>query len=82
MCLICLCSFPPTCAGEVPERLGAWVEEHGGTVLQHELSFRDELMKLKDNPEFAHIFGLWGSYLRVDIPPIMEKVRQALLLSH
>lgn len=44
----------------------------GALVVQHTLSFRDKLEKY--TPEL--ITGLWGSYLRIDVPNIMPKIER------
>lgn len=44
----------------------------GALVVQHSLSFRHKLQEY--TPEL--ITGLWGSYLRVDVPNIMPKVQR------
>jgi hypothetical protein len=69
-------SKPSSClrAGEAPGGLAGWIEAHGGLVVYHELSFRDDLLRLAEDPKWAYTLGLWGSYLRVDIPAIMQKV--------
>ncbi|KAL6050155.1 hypothetical protein QOT17_020014 [Balamuthia mandrillaris] len=48
------------------------VEQLGGVVLSHKLSFEEELQKHR----FKHpqTDNLWGSFLKVDLPFIMEKI--------
>ena len=53
-----------------------WVEKHGGYVVQHKLSFYNELKALSSDPEWSFSQNLWGSWLRVDIRAIMSRVEK------
>ena len=43
-------------------------------MVRHDLTFRAQLLTLAQDDKWAYTAGLWGSYLRVDIPAIMQKV--------
>ena len=54
--------------------LTVWIEEHGGYVLNHKLSFYKELKVLSSDPKWSFSQNLWGSWLRVDIAAIMSQI--------
>lgn len=58
--------------GHIDQDIISDFETLGAIVINHTLSFADRLQKY--TPDL--VTGLWGSYLRVDIPGIMPKVRR------
>lgn len=58
--------------------LTVWIEEHGGFVLNHKLSFYKELRLLSLDPKWSFSQNLWGSWLRVDIAAIMSRIEKMM----
>jgi hypothetical protein len=58
--------------GHIDPEIISDFESLGALVVSHKLSFHDKIQEY--TPDL--VTGLWGSYLRVDIPSIMPKVRR------
>ncbi len=64
--------------GHIDDKVVEDLKAVGAIVIRHTLSFRNKLQEY--TPEL--ITGLWGSYLRIDIPHIMPKIERLVDAQH
>ena len=56
--------------------LRQWLHRHGALTLHHELSFHSDMELLRKAPEWAFSQNVLGSWLRVDLPRVLDSLQK------
>ncbi len=65
-----------------PRKFVDWVTSQGAIVLNHNITFRPQLIQAaQNNPKVAHTRSLWGSYLRMEPHLVMDKLVPEIIIS-
>lgn len=62
----------------VQDKLFKWLRRQGAHVISHSLSFQGSMGALGDNPKWAFSQHILGSWLRVDMPHVLNSMMQKL----
>ena len=61
--------------------LRKWLNQYGSLIIHHDLSFHHDMSLLSKDPQWAFSQNLLGSWLRVDLPNVLESLLKAQDLS-